>query len=47
MEGLKLELVQEPNRLPLVERASPFRLQAITVLSPFESAMGKWKAMST
>lgn len=47
MEGLKLELVQEPNRLPLVERASPFRPEAVTVLSPFESAMGKWKALST
>ena len=47
MEGLKLELVQEPNRLRLVQRASPFQPKAVTVLSPFESVMGKWKALST
>lgn len=47
MEGLKLELVQEPVRLPLVRRQSPFQPEEVSVVDPFEIAMGKWTALAT
>lgn len=46
VEGLKLELVQQPNRLPLVRREGLTGC-TLRVLNPAEIAMGKWQALST
>ena len=45
MEGLKLELVQEPARLPLQEREG-LRGADVPLIGAFEIAMGKWQALS-
>ena len=45
MEGLKLELVQEPARLPLQEREG-LRGTDVPLSGAFEIAMGKWQALS-
>lgn len=46
VEGLKLELVQEPARLPLQEREG-LRGLDVPLIGAFEIAMGKWRALST
>ena len=44
-QGLKLELVQEPNRLPLI--AEPGRYgPRVDLVDPFEIGMGKWQGLS-
>ena len=45
MEGLKLELVQEPARLPLQEREGLSGAD-VPLIGAFEIAMGKWQALS-
>ena len=44
-EGLKLELVQEPNRLPLV-RAGGLHRPEVRLIDEFEIGLGKWQALS-
>ena len=46
VEGLKLELVQEPARLAPV-RAKGLQQREVRLIDPFEIAMGKWQALST
>lgn len=46
VEGLKLELVQQPNRLPL-HPVPGLSGKLHSVISPLEIALGKWSAVTT
>ena len=44
IQGLKLELVQRPNRLPL-DRVIALTGGTVQIISPMEISMGKWQAV--
>ncbi len=44
VEGLKLELVQKPNRLPL-SHVRALGGGTVQVVAPMETSMGKWQAV--
>ena len=45
-EGLKLELIQRPTRLPLTMGAGLYE-RTVPLVGPVETAMGKWQGLAT